>query len=169
MEIIKNIKKLANWKIILLIGIIMMSFYIFVGIFSNSLMSKSNLLEPHKTLNSIFNYSNQEAYDLLASYTPQEKETMMKFTYPCDFFVAISYGVFLTFFLFGIYKSLVKEKYLKSLMFPLVASIMNIIGNILILTMLAQLDNKILFEKLAPISNIINTLKVTIQQKKWFI
>jgi len=162
--LIEQLLYFSNWKIILFVGIGLIVFYLFVGIFSNVLLSNSNLFQPHKVLNSQFNYSPQKAYDLLNSYDPKEINVLMKFIYPCDFIIAILYGIFLTIASVGIYKNIINSNYLLLIFsYPVIASICNIIENIQIVHMMQNID-KILFNTIAKTTNIFTIVKLIVLQ-----
>lgn len=159
---VKKIQYLSNWKVTLTIGILTFVFYLFVGMFTNFLLSE-DLLHPHRVLQSQFNYSNQNAFEILNSYSHGEKSTLMKFTIPCDFLIALLYGLFLTLSLIGIYKYIVKDKYLYFFLFPIISSIFNMLENVQILYMLSRLD-KVTIYNLASITNIFTMSKLLLLQ-----
>jgi hypothetical protein len=82
--ILDKLVNLSNWKVILLSGLIIFTVYLFVGLFTNQRISPDNLFQPHKVLQSQFNYSGEKAFEILNSYSSVEKRVLMAFTIPCD-------------------------------------------------------------------------------------
>jgi hypothetical protein len=160
---IKKITELSNWKIIVVLGIATVVFYFVMAITSNLLLSKEmtkeNLMAPHKVLNSQFNYSQQKAFELLQSYDKDERNVLLKFVYPIDFLIALLYGLFFTSTLIGIYKNIVKEKYLYIFLFPMIAPLCAIFENLLIIYMLNNLNIGTV-QHIAPITNVFTMIKL---------